>query len=798
MRARCDLHLHSSASTDSQEWLPRRFGCPESYAEPAAQYALCKARGMTLVTLTDHDTIAGGLTLIDRPDFFLSEEVTAQFPGPAPGAGCVVHVLVWNITPAEHDEIQAVRGDVFALVDYLRARGIPHALAHPFESPNRKLDAATLEKLLLLFSTFESVNGRTAEPLNAGLRALLAGVDARALRRLSAKHGLPPARGLHRPSAVVGGSDDHEHPRAATCFTEVDGARDADVFFEAVMAGQARAVGNGAGVVELGVAFGSTAYRFLDELAAGGGPESPFSDIMDALAGRGGGAVSAGRAEFRAQVQRIARDVCAPGGALDARRLADAPDDDTTADADAIAAAQIRVCDALVGRAVAAATDAAIDFDFFGLFAALRDAAGGLKGMLPFLFAADHLGRQVEDMGRLGAGWTASRWPAPGERLAVFADTLGQVDGVSMWCRRFLEDAARDEREVWVPHCGAVCDAVRTRQTERFFVALPEIASGALPASIYRDLRLALPSFVHTLAWMQTAGITDVEIATPGPLGLVGLLAAKLLRLPVRATYHTEVPALARLLTGSARVEGWAATYVGWFYRQVDGATVFSAGARERLVELGVPEARVELRALAVDPDEFSPHHRGALADLGLDLPAGRPVILSVGRLSREKNLPLVLDALGAMSGAEPRPVLVVVGDGPERERLERLAAARPDVDARFVGAQHGATLRRLYASAAAFVFASEIDTLGLAAMEAMSSGTPVLIPRGASLAGMVEHRRSAYVYAPTPVALAAALEDVRGDGELAGVLGREGRARMVAHWWAAQAPVGVAAPARA
>src|SRR4051812_13666682 len=61
--ARCDLHLHSSASTNQEAWIARHFGCPESYAEPVRQYELCKARGMSFVTLTDHDTIAGGLTL---------------------------------------------------------------------------------------------------------------------------------------------------------------------------------------------------------------------------------------------------------------------------------------------------------------------------------------------------------------------------------------------------------------------------------------------------------------------------------------------------------------------------------------------------------------------------------------------------------------------------------------------------------------------------------------------------------------------------------------------------------------
>ena len=552
------------------------------------------------------------------------------------------------------------------------------------------------------------------------------------------------------------------------------------------MAGDARAVGRGADVIDLGVAFGSTAYRFLDESAAGGaGDGSPFSFIMDALAGRDGGRpTSAGRGEFLEQVRRVVRDVAAPGNHLDARALS------TGADAGELARAQIAVCDRLVANALDAATDAAVDADFFGVMAALRDGAGGVKGMLPFLFAANHLGRQVEDARRLARDWSASSWPAQRPRLAIFADTLGQVDGVSIWCKRLVEEAARDGRDVWVPHSGPVSPAVRTPDTARFFIEFPEVAAATLPASVYRGLRLALPSLVRVVAWMRAAGVTEVEVATPGPLGLVGLLAARLLRLPVRAIYHTEVPGLAEKLTGSALLGSWAAAYVGWFYRQADRAVAFSRGAAERLVELGVPGPRIDVRALAVDPADFSPEHRRAASELGLELPEGRPVVLSVGRLSPEKNLPLILEAFGRVANDHPRPLLVIAGDGPERERLERLVAESPHRDdVRFLGNQDAASFRRLYASASAFVFASEIDTLGLVAMEAMSSGAPALLPRGASLAGLVEHGQSAYLYVPSPDALAAALRAVLTDRELAGALGRGGRARMVEHWRLARRP---------
>src|SRR5260221_809381 len=136
---RCDLHLHSSASIGNDEWYTRFFGCPESYADPVRQYELCKDRGMSLVTLTDHDTIAGGLELIDRPDFFLSEEITALFPE----NGCVMHVLAWNITPSQHEHIQERLRDIYLLSESLSGPGIAQRLAHPLLDPSLQLAAQT-------------------------------------------------------------------------------------------------------------------------------------------------------------------------------------------------------------------------------------------------------------------------------------------------------------------------------------------------------------------------------------------------------------------------------------------------------------------------------------------------------------------------------------------------------------------------------------------------------------------------------------------------------------------------------
>jgi len=98
---RVDLHLHSRFSDRPSEWILRQLGMPQSYSEPEALYQRLHKAGMAFKTLTDHNRIEGALAIAHHPDVFLSEEVTTYFPD-----GCKIHLLVWNLTEAQHVEIQ--------------------------------------------------------------------------------------------------------------------------------------------------------------------------------------------------------------------------------------------------------------------------------------------------------------------------------------------------------------------------------------------------------------------------------------------------------------------------------------------------------------------------------------------------------------------------------------------------------------------------------------------------------------------------------------------------------------------
>src|SRR5579871_1275703 len=191
---RVDLHCHSSASEVSRLGVQRAAGLPECATPPEEVYELAKRRGMDFVTITDHDTIDGVMRIADRPDVFVSEELTAHFRG-EPQA---VHVLCYGIEPDDHDWLQAHRDDVEACAEYMRERELVAALAHPYYTVAAPLTARHRRRLAELFSIWEVRNGARARALNR-----------------------PAAIYVNTRDGIgIGGSDDHAGVDIGRTFTE--------------------------------------------------------------------------------------------------------------------------------------------------------------------------------------------------------------------------------------------------------------------------------------------------------------------------------------------------------------------------------------------------------------------------------------------------------------------------------------------------------------------------------------------------------------------------------------------------
>ena len=209
---RADLHVHSTASEQSKLGVQRALGLPECATPPEEVHELAKRRGMDFVTITDHDTIAGALQIADRPDVFVSEELTASFRGEPQQ----VHVLCYGITPDDHERLQELAADVEAVAEYLHEQEIACALAHPFYAVAAPLAARHRRRLAELFPIWEVRNGSRAPELN-----------------------LPAAVYIDTHGGTgIGGSDDHAGVDVGRTYTEAPAAATPEEFLDHLRAGR--------------------------------------------------------------------------------------------------------------------------------------------------------------------------------------------------------------------------------------------------------------------------------------------------------------------------------------------------------------------------------------------------------------------------------------------------------------------------------------------------------------------------------------------------------------------------------
>lgn len=219
----------------------------------------------------------------------------------------------------------------------------------------------------------------------------------------------------------------------------------------------------------------------------------------------------------------------------------------------------------------------------------------------------------------------------------------------------------------------------------------------------YPDIRLALATRRAIAARISEFRPDHVHIATEGPIGWLTRAVCLAQKRGFTTSYHTRFPQYV-----AARwpiPESWSYSFLRRFHGPAAGVMVSTASVEAELRQHGFEHI---LRwGRGVDLGLFHPRHANIL-----DLP--RPIFLSVGRVSVEKNLEAFLSL--RLPGSK-----VVVGDGPARADLQR---AFPDV--LFMGTREGEELAAIYASSDVFVFPSLTDTFGIVLLEAAASGLPV------------------------------------------------------------------------
>ncbi|QUL98450.1 MAG: glycosyltransferase family 4 protein [Candidatus Fermentithermobacillus carboniphilus] len=267
-----------------------------------------------------------------------------------------------------------------------------------------------------------------------------------------------------------------------------------------------------------------------------------------------------------------------------------------------------------------------------------------------------------------------------------------------------------------------------------YYVAIP------LRPGLFSTLRAQSPEVIH--------------IHSPFNLGKLGLRFGKRLDVPVVFTYHTMygmyshyVPILGR--SASRLVE--LATFKT--ANQADVLITPSSAIRDYLRENGV-KSEVFVIPNGIDVPEFQNGDRGFLRR-AFGIPEGVPVVLTCGRLGKEKNLDTLLRSFSIVS-QKVDSVLLLVGDGPERESLKALSVTL-GISERviFAGTVSPGRMPDIYAGADLFLFTSLTDTQGLVIVEAKAAGLPAVAVAALGVKDMVEDQVDGFLCRNEPEEIA-------------------------------------------
>jgi glycosyltransferase involved in cell wall biosynthesis/predicted metal-dependent phosphoesterase TrpH len=761
--ARVDLHCHSTASQVSRLGVQRAVGLPECATPPEEVYELARRRGMDFVTITDHDTVAGALEIADRPDVFVSEELTTWFRG-EPQA---VHVLCYDITVADHEWLQAHSGDVEVCAGYLRERDIVCALAHPYYTVGAPLTARHRRRLAELFDIWEVRNGARARELNRPAAIYVA----------------------TREGIGIGGSDDHAGVDVGRTWSETPSARTPREFLQHVCAGRVAAHGDQGSAAKWAHSAIALAARALGR---GARDERTLDPRMvmhlvqrllregDARHGATGEdlAPEDARRLLRAWLAAVSLDH------LDERGLIAHMQEPGFRHADLYrraCRAHERSLRAAVGGIVQAVTAGGHSDE--EVAAAATSVFQGCVAAIPYAPAAAFLGAEKAKLD--------SREGDP-PRVALLADGIGSTHGVT----RTIEELRRRG----VP--GFEVEVIGTDpEVDRRLSAVAEV-----DVPFYPGLRIGVPSLTVAVETLAEGRFDAIHVCSPGPVGIAGALVARGLRVALVGSYHTELTAYAALRSQDAGVAQAMDLAVRSFYGACDLVLSPSPASDEALRQIGVSGERTARWDRGVDTARFDPALRGPLRAGGsselAELPggpmdlSGRPAgghdgplellgegtinVLYSGRITREKGSELLADAFLQARRHDPRLHLVLAGGGPEQGRLrERLGP-----HATFLGWLEGLELARVYASADVFLFASATDTFGQVLLEAQASGLPVVAVARGGPCSLVEHGVSGLLCEPDAQALAGRVLELAASPLLRRRLAAAGLAAVRERTW--------------
>ncbi len=740
---RADLHVHSMYSEKPSEWILKTIGASESYTSPEAIYAQAKKNGMDFVTITDHNRIDGALLLhkIHPTDTFLGVELTTRFPED----NCKVHVLVYGFTEEQFPELLVSAKDIYLLRTYIKKNELPYSVAHATYAVNGNLTIDALEKLILLFDRFEGINGGRNALHNETWVDALRALDKDRFKSLRNTYGIQPFSHTGWMKSFTGGSDDHAGLFSGMTYTSVD-AHDVKTFLRGLRDGECVAGGRHNDFHMLAFTLykiGYDMYKSKNNKLANSFftaandtlfENKPFS-FVDKLT------LTTLKIDGKARNDKIKSlfiDLIENAVNNSSKHI----DEKLSAMYDDIAA----ISDEYFADCLHSFSDNLSKGDLLSMVQKISASLFGIGMAAPFMTTLNHLFHDRKILKKLEKSYVPEEKHRE-KSILWFSDTTNDLNGVSVTLKKIGWLSFRKNKQLNL--VGSLAQEELSDELPPNFINLPIIYQFNPP--MYTSYTLKIPSLLRSLKLIYDKNPSEIIISTPGAVGLLGLLAAKLMHVKCKIIFHTDFTAELREIMGSDSILALGESYLRWFYSQGDEILVPTCEYGEILEERGYPSDKIEMFKRGIDRTQYYYRETGKIfvqSQFGID--ASSPILLYTGRISKDKNLDFLMEVFTMVKTSHPDAQLVLAGKGPY---LSDLRHDFRDVQSiHFVGKVTQDTLPYLYSAADVFLFPSVTDTFGMSVLEAQACGCPALVTNVGGPKEIVSDSRTGFVLDSTSV----------------------------------------------
>lgn len=310
-------------------------------------------------------------------------------------------------------------------------------------------------------------------------------------------------------------------------------------------------------------------------------------------------------------------------------------------------------------------------------------------------------------------------------RIGLFTDTyFPQVSGVATSIRTLKTELEKLGHTVFI---FTTTDKDVNRYEDWQIIRIPSV-----PFFAFKDRRIAYRGFSTALEIARQYQLDIIHTQTEFSLGLLGVWIAKELRIPVVHTYHTQYEDYVRYIAKGMVIRPSMVKYiVRGFMSDLDGVICPSEIVYDLLMKYKVKvEKRVIPTGIELAKFERPELTKENVADLRekLGISNQETMLLSLSRVSYEKNIQAILAALPKVLEENPNVKLVVAGDGPYWSDLKAQAKRLNITDmVIFTGMIAPSETALYYKAADFFISASTSETQGLTYLESLASGTPII-----------------------------------------------------------------------